>query len=77
MKHNIRINGQVKEIDCELGSGILDENGREIFEGNKVSWLNGKKQSPVYFVNGGLVMHDWDGYHLLTDFPYELEIVDD
>ena len=34
MKHNIRINGQVKEIDCELGSGLLDDNDREIFEGD-------------------------------------------
>lgn len=30
MKHRIRINGEIKEIDCELGSGILDKHGREI-----------------------------------------------
>ena len=36
MKHNIRINGEVKEIDCELGTGILDKNGEEIFEGDTV-----------------------------------------
>lgn len=34
MKHNIRINGEVKTIDCKLGSGIFDKNGREIFEGD-------------------------------------------
>lgn len=32
MKYNIRINGEVKTIDCELGSGIFDKNGREIFD---------------------------------------------
>ena len=37
MKHNIRINGQVMQIDCQFGSGILDKNGREIFEGDKVN----------------------------------------
>ena len=36
MKHRIRINGEVKEMDFELGSGIYDKNGREIFEGDNV-----------------------------------------
>lgn len=36
MKHNIRINGEIKEIDCELGSKLLDKNGREIIEGDLV-----------------------------------------
>lgn len=36
MKHNLRINGQVKTINFELGSGILDKNGNEIFFGDKV-----------------------------------------
>ena len=40
MKHNIRINGQIQTIDCELGSGILDKNGKEIFEGDKVKYGN-------------------------------------
>ena len=36
MKHNIRINGQVKEVDCEIGSGVFDKHGKEIFEGDRV-----------------------------------------
>lgn len=39
MKHNIRINGVVKEIDCELGSGRLDCEGKEIFEGDKLEFM--------------------------------------
>lgn len=36
MKHRIRINGEVQEFDCELGSQVYDCNGREIFEGDIV-----------------------------------------
>ena len=39
MKHNIRINGVIKEIDCELGSGRLDCEGKEIFEGDKLEFI--------------------------------------
>ena len=38
MKHNIRINGQIQTLECELGSGIFDKNGREIFEGDKIKF---------------------------------------
>ena len=36
MKHTIRQHGQLTQVECELGSGILDKNGREIFEGDIV-----------------------------------------
>ena len=49
MKHRIRINGQVKEIDCELGSGILDKNGREIFEGDTIRYYNGSSIGKILF----------------------------
>lgn len=38
MKHNIRINGKVQEIDCELGSGIKTEKGKEIFENDIIRY---------------------------------------
>lgn len=34
MKHTIRRNGQLEQIDCELGSGVYDKNGVEIIEGD-------------------------------------------
>ncbi len=36
MKRTIRINGLIKEIDCELGSGVYDKNGVELVEGDLV-----------------------------------------
>ena len=83
MKHNIRINGEVKEIDCELGSGILDKNGREIFEGDKV-----KIQLDKNDVREGIIVYNFydegsfsvnyafDGYIAFDDIS-AFEIVDD
>ena len=36
--HRFRINGEVKEIDCEVGSGVCDCDGNEIFEGDTVNY---------------------------------------
>ena len=52
MKHNIRINGEVKEVDCQLGSGILDKNGREIFEGDTIRYYNGSSTGKILFSQG-------------------------
>lgn len=74
MKHNIRINGEVKEIDCELGSGILDKNGREIFEGDRVQICNGLGlKHQVFFISTNLSL---DGKSLKRYNSSELEIVD-
>ena len=40
MKHTIRQHGQLTQIDCELGSGMIDKNGREIIEGDIVERRN-------------------------------------
>ncbi|MBR4031110.1 MAG: hypothetical protein IKJ07_00060 [Clostridia bacterium] len=57
MKHNIRINGQVQELDCEIGTGICDKTGREIFEGDQVT--DGKKVFSVELEGGDFnLVHD-------------------
>lgn len=69
MKHNIRINGQVQELDCELGTGILDKNGREIFEGDKVKIFD--TEYPMEF-------QSMLGFYEINDSWSDLlEIVDD
>ena len=57
MIHNVRINGEVKEIDCELGSGIKDKNGREFFEGDTVKIIDDKgngNTAKIIFKGGAL-----------------------
>lgn len=58
MKHRIRINGEIKEIDCELSSGFRDRNGREIFEGDIVQYhrLGETKSYPVKFEDGEFIL---------------------
>ena len=80
MKHNFRINGEVKTMNFELGSGILDKNGKEIFEGDKVNVkeVGGKRQ-----FDGKIVFDDGCFCFLCSpiqtwfDDGYSFEIVDD
>jgi len=78
MKHNIRINGKVQELDCELGSDILDKNGHEIFEGNLVKTINiqGERVRPVVFKGGKFYLKDWDMQPLDMYWEENLQIVD-
>ena len=76
MKHRIRINGEVKELDCELGSGVLDKNGREIFEGDKIR-INGKDVCSIYWTNRGWQLQHYWGYYLDEIVTSALEIVYD
>lgn len=73
MKHNIRINGEVKEIDCELGSDIYDKNGREIFEGDRVKRYGGRPCTVRF--HGGKFDFGSDQQPLSTPPSSYLEIV--
>lgn len=75
MKHSIRINGQVQQFDCELGSGIKDKNGVEIFEGDIVD-LHGEKYFVV--INGSAFEIEDDGKVISLDMINgSLEVVED
>ncbi len=81
MKHNVRINGQVKKIDCDLDSGRIDKNGRKIFESDKVKALtpNGDYEIGTVIFDTGTFMWESDRWTTELDSGgiYELEIVDD
>lgn len=73
MKHNIRINGQIQTLECELGSGIFDKNGREIFEGDKVRYDDGDVDT-IIFGDGQFYLNEHDD--LAADWNGEFEIID-
>lgn len=67
MKHNIKSTG-------ELGSGVTDRSGREIFEGDSLKIKAGDKERtvPVTFKQAAFFAGD----DLLMNFAaYELEVV--
>lgn len=82
MKHNVKINGQIKEI--EFGSGILDINGKEIFEGDTIRYDNGCRIGKIVLFQGTFcVTREVDGKICLPSLLEvnaifkDLEIVDD
>ena len=86
MKHNIRqrvldpVTGltltKIETVNGELGSGITDKNGREIFEGDIVT--NGRHKFPVKFINGALYIFDEskaEGHNISPHFAQGFEII--
>ena len=78
MKHNIRINGQIQTLDCELGTGIYDKNGREIFEGDivKTHAIDGRLTRRVGFNKGRFYLEDWQMMSLDNYWSENLEVDD-
>ena len=85
MKHSIRINGEVKEIDCELGSSRFDKHGREIFVNDRLKFKVGTRKhtgrvflstSMQFYIrdDNGTSVHNFEGLGLSF---YDVEIVDD
>lgn len=79
MKHSIRehiidpVRGKIVKIstiNAELGSGILDCNGNEIFEGDIIKFYDGDIET-VTFEDGTFYVGDL----LLSDFARNIEVV--
>lgn len=79
MKHTIRINGEVKQIDCELGSGLKDRYGKEIVEDDLVRALkpNGEHKVGKVIFDAGTFWWASDRWEteLNSDGIFDLEVV--
>lgn len=92
MKHSIRqrvldpVTGlmvtKIETVNGELGSGIVDKNGREIFEGDLVNfWARSPKNDGMYdilstkvvFDDGALWLYITDENYLQSRPLYKLE----
>ena len=78
MKHSIKINGEIKEINCQFGTGYFDKNNQEIFEGNKVRNFScsGEYISRVIFKDGRFFLADQRMLPLDIFWSSNLEIVE-
>ena len=81
MKHNIRqrvINSiglpvvKIEQVTGELGSKILDKNGIEIFEGDKVRYNDGDIDT-VVFEDGQFYLKDHE--EVIADWHTILEVI--
>lgn len=71
MKHNIRINGEVKEIDCDIYIGLHDKNGKKIFTGDKIRFWDDYEElvGTVVLCEGEFIVEEYGcGDSKLLDF---------
>lgn len=71
MLHTIRRYGQLEQIDCELGSGYIDINGREIIEGDLVKNPNFDPNDPMDTPVFVVVYNNNESWFVLSDPVYE------
>ena len=72
MKHKIRINGVIKKIDCELCTTFVADNGKEIFEGDRVRLdLDGSTVTDIVKFNRG---EFWINGLPLSDVIFECNV---
>ena len=62
MKRNVKLlDGTIQTLDIRLGSGFLDNTGREIFEGDRVKFRSGRgrtKTGRIVFEDGMFICVD-------------------
>ena len=69
MKHTIRQHGQLTQIDCEFGTGILDRKGREIIESDYVKFFS-RSDDTGCVIFEGIVKLRYNFFAIANDSGY-------
>ena len=68
MIHNLKFpDGTIKNVDCQLGTGITDYYGDEIFEGDRVRIAGDCGNGEEVVFGSGIF---WAGRHNIADHLY-------